>query len=428
MDTVNKKKVKPPQASLAQSALEQNYQILFAHASDAILISDPESGNVIEANHQAEVFTGLSLSDLKKLSVADLVSPEEKEDPLEFFKAAMKERRVKVGNFRVLHKDGSSRAAEFSACLIELGDCRVIQSIIRDVTEREAAELERTRLLEKIQASYEELRRTEAQLVHSEKMASLGHLVAGVAHELNNPIGFLNSHLEHISGFIGVLKEMLQFYDNLLENDPEKHYLVQIKKEEVELPFILEKMEKLVDSCRCGALRTKEIVENLRTFSRMDEAAIKEADIHENLDTTLSLLRNQFRDRIAVHRDYGEIPILECNIGQLNQVFMNLILNACQAIPDRGDIWIKTRVEDEALTVSIRDSGVGIPQDQFSRIFDPFFTTKETGKGTGLGLSIAFGVVKEHGGSIDVESQVGEGSTFTVKLPIKRQLVWETDF
>lgn len=408
--------------------LEHNHRIYFDQASDAILISDPATGRIIEGNRRAALLTGYSLGELKRQSTSNLIDPKGRDRFHHFLRTVSAGKKAQVGSFPSLRKDGSKGSVEISACLIRDGDHRVVQAIVRDVTKRQAAELEKTQLLEQIQASYRELRRNEAQRVHSEKMASLEQLVAGVAHELNNPIGFLNSHLEHLLGFIGDLRKMLHYYDDLLGDAPEKQQLAEERKKEVELPFILESMEKLLKSCRLGALRIKEIVENLRTFSRMDEAAMKEADIHENLEITLSLLANEIRDRIVVHREYGDIPLLECNIGQLNQVFMNLILNACQAIPDRGDLWIKTRVEDEVLTVSIRDNGVGIPKGQLPRIFDPFFTTKDPGQGTGLGLTIAFGVIKEHGGNIVVRSQIGKGSTFTVRIPIKRQLVWETDF
>lgn len=410
------------------SSRHQDYQTLFHDAGEALFISHPGTDRILEGNRRAELMTGCSSNELKRMSIVDVVDPDERVRLKGMLKTLIKEKGVKVEIFSSRRKDGSKGAVEISACLIERGDYRVVKSAIRDVTDRRVAELEKTRMLGEVQTAYEELRRREAQLVHSEKMASLGQLVAGVAHELNNPVGILNSHLEHFLDFLGVVRQMFQYYDQLLELDTTKQQLAERKKKEVELPFILDTMEKLVHGCRCGALRTKEIVDNLRTFSRMDEAAFKEADIHENLEITLALLGNQIQDRISIHRDYGDIPLLECNIGQLNQVFMNLILNACQAIPTRGDIWIRTRVIDEALTVSIRDNGPGIPQSQLSRIFDPFFTTKEPGQGTGLGLAIAFGVVQEHKGRIDVQSQVGKGSTFTVKIPIKRQLVWETNF
>lgn len=415
-------------ASSAQNHSEEKYRALFDNASDAIFLSDPQTGRILEANRQAGLLIGMTLAEMRQLLAHDLVTSHEGGGFIEFAKDLVPGGKSATSDFTIRRKDGKTRTTEVSASIIEYGGHKVVQSMVRDVTERRAAESEKISLLEKIKKSYEELRRTETQLVHSEKMASLGQLVAGVAHELNNPIGFLASNLEHLHGFLEKLKEMIQFYDLLLQDDVEKRAASLLKKEALELEFSLQTMERLVNSCRGGALRTMEIVENLRTFSRTEEASVKEADIHENLEVTLSLLGNQIRDRIVVHRNYGDVPRMECNIGQLNQVFMNLLSNACQAISGKGDIWIGTRVEEETLLVAIRDNGDGIPSEQIPRIFDPFFTTKDPGKGTGLGLSIAFGVVRSHGGSIDVESSLGKGSTFTVKIPIRRQLVWETDF
>ena len=416
------------EARCAWSSLEERYKALFDNASDAIIISDPRTGQVLDANLQAELLTGLSGREIRQKTAADVLVPQEHSEIKDFLSKLAQGGKASVHDFTIRHRDGQIRVAEFSASLIKHGGCRVVQSIVRDVTARRAVEADKSRLLEKVKESYKELRRTETQLVHSEKMASLGQLVAGVAHELNNPIGYLVSNLDHLPGFVEKLKEMIRFYDSLLQGDTEKRMASLEKKEALELGFSLQTLEKLVNSCRNGALRAKEIVENLRAFSRMDEATLKEADIHENLQVTLSLMGNQIRDRIVVHRDYGEVPRIECNIGQLNQVFMNLISNACQAIPGNGDVWIKTRVKDETLLIGIRDNGTGIPPQHLSRIFDPFFTTKAPGKGTGLGLSIAFGIVKAHGGRIDVESKAGKGSTFTVRIPIRRQLVWETEF
>ena len=158
---------------------------------------------------------------------------------------------------------------------------------------------------------------------------------------------------------------------------------------------------------------------DLRTFSRLDETELKEADIHEGIETTLNLLAHRYKRRITVHRDYGDIPKIKCYPGQLNQVFMNVLANAGQAIEDEGDVWITTRQEDDSVLISIRDNGRGIPKESLSKIFDPFFTTKKVGEGTGLGLSISYGIVKRHKGEIWAESEEGLGATFFIKLPIE---------
>ncbi len=257
-----------------------------------------------------------------------------------------------------------------------------------------------------LKQTLEELRAAEAQLVHSEKMAGLGKLVAGVAHELNNPIGFIYANMDHFRRYVGELKTV--FDGGSLPAEPAER-----------AGRAFEVLGRLIESCSNGADRIKKIVQGLRTFSRLDEAERKAVDIHEGIDSTLALLEHHLKDRIQVRQDYGYIPQVECYAGQLNQVFMNLLTNAADAIEGEGGIWITTAVEDGVVRVSIRDSGAGIDPENLKQIFGPFFTTKDVGKGTGLGLSISYGIVEKHGGKIEVESKVGEGTTFTVVLPVR---------
>ncbi len=260
-----------------------------------------------------------------------------------------------------------------------------------------------------LKETLEILRAKEAQLVHSEKMAALGKLVAGVAHELNNPIGFIYANMDHFRRFVGELRAVCD--DASLT--PEA--AARANK-------AFDTLGRLVESCANGADRIKRIVLGLRTFSRLDEAELKTVDLREGIESTLALLEHHMKDRVEAHRDYGDLPPVECFAGQLNQVFMNLLSNAVDAIEGKGDIWITTRQDGEAVRVSVRDSGKGIAREHLPRIFDPFFTTKDVGKGTGLGLSISYGIVEKHGGRIEVASEVGKGSTFTVVLPVKAQV------
>jgi signal transduction histidine kinase len=254
----------------------------------------------------------------------------------------------------------------------------------------------------------DELQRKELQLVQSEKMASLGQLVAGVAHELNNPISI-------VYGFLGQLSRRLEILRERLERG------VPFNGEET-----FEELEDMLSRSKEGALRTKNIVTDLRTFSRLDEAEFKEVDLHAGLESTLHLLDHRLGDRITVHRDYGDLPPVACYAGQVNQVFMNILANAIDAVEKKGgggDIYVRTFVvqDEEAeprVGVSIRDTGAGIEPAKLQRIFDPFFTTKDVGEGTGLGLSISHGIVTKHGGTIRAESEPGEGSVLTVELPI----------
>ncbi len=259
---------------------------------------------------------------------------------------------------------------------------------------------ERTAQLEEanreLAQAYGELKRAETRLVHSEKMASLGRLVAGVAHEINNPVSF-------ISTSVAPLTRRLQ--QAAARVPPHRR-------------GALREAEELAGIMARGAARTAAIVKDLRSFSRLGEATRKAVDLHEGLEVTLRLLEPRWRERIAVHRDYGSLPLVECDPGQLNQVFMNLLANACDAIAGTGHIWITTRADGDTVSVAIRDDGAGIPPDVLGRVFDPFFTTKDVGGGTGLGLAVSHAVVAAHGGRIEVESGPSAGSTFRVTLPI----------
>lgn len=265
-----------------------------------------------------------------------------------------------------------------------------------------------------------QLERLQAQIVHSEKMASLGQLAAGIAHELNNPVGFVYGNLDILSQNIAGLIKLLDFYDktDLPETAAAGAALI---KEEIDYEFLLEDLNSIINDCRDGAERIKDIVQNLRTFSRLDEAEFKKTDIHEGIDSTIRLLSRYFStDNIRLVREYGEIPPIDTFSGQLNQVWMNLLVNAAQAISEKGgEVRITTHTDEKSVFISISDTGCGIAPEHLNRIFDPFFTTKRVGEGTGLGLSISFGIVQRHGGTISVDTQAGEGTTFTVVLPIE---------
>ena len=243
-----------------------------------------------------------------------------------------------------------------------------------------------------------ELRETQNQLMQSEKMSSLGQLVSGVAHELNNPIGFVHANLQLLDEFIDKL--MAAEHDG---RDTEK---------------VRESITKLLTRSREGTERVKEIVQDLRTFSRMDQAEIQVADLNEEIDRTLALMEPRLKNTIEVERHYGDLPEVRCYPGQLNQVFLNLLMNACDALENGGTITITTQPSDLGARLEFSDDGMGIPLDVQTRIFDPFFTTKEVGKGTGLGLSLSHGIIERHGGRFLVYSQPGQGATFVIDLPL----------
>ncbi len=277
--------------------------------------------------------------------------------------------------------------------------------------------------LEELHRANQEIKNAQTQLVQSAKMVSLGQIVAGVAHELNNPIAFIYSNMHHLSDYVDKIREIVKIYRDLKANLSEKDQLaINTLEKSIDLDFILKDMEDLTKSCVDGANRTKEIVLGLRTFSRMDESSFRPSDLHEGLRTTVRLLVTEFKDRVVIHEEFGELPLVECNLSQMNQVFMNLLSNGAQAISGRGDIWIRTKSLGEMVEIQIEDSGAGIPKDSVEKIFDPFFTTKKVGQGTGLGLSIAYGLVQKHNGSISVTSEVGKGTKFTLRLPKKQNV------
>ncbi|OFV89811.1 MAG: hypothetical protein A3J75_03565 [Acidobacteria bacterium RBG_16_68_9] len=275
-------------------------------------------------------------------------------------------------------------------------------------------------------SAYERLRVAEVQLVQSERLRALGQFVAGIAHELNNPIGFVAANVEYLRRHLLPIQHMLAAYTAAPIPPPDRDRLAEARRA-LRIDELLGDLPSLLGDCEEGARRTKQILDGLRAFARSDRCEVWErVDIHAALDRTLTLLRHRLGPRVTVDRCYGSLPLVDCLAGQLDQVFLNLLTNAADAVGDAGRIMIQTRFAREPdpelplgphVVVAICDSGNGIPSDVISHIFDPFFTTKPIGKGTGLGLSVSYGIVSRHGGTIGVESVPGAGSTFTVCLP-----------
>lgn len=266
-----------------------------------------------------------------------------------------------------------------------------------------------------------ELERLQAQLVHNEKMASLGQLAAGIAHELNNPAGFIFSNMALLQEYVAQLELLSRSQQT--STPLSQHGDASNIQSTPNFDSILQDLGSIAADSYSGALRIRDVVQNLRLFSRLDEAEYKQVDLHEGIDSTVRLLSKYYTSNlITLKRDYGTLPPVHCYAGQLNQVWMNLLINAAQAIGDTpGEVRIKTRCEGETVTASVSDTGRGIQPEDLKRIFDPFFTTKPVGDGTGLGLSITHGIVDRHGGTIKVESFPGKGATFTVAIPINAQ-------
>jgi two-component system NtrC family sensor kinase len=268
-----------------------------------------------------------------------------------------------------------------------------------------------------------ELERLQTEILHGEKMASLGRMAAGVAHELNNPAGFISSNIEQLKQYVERLESCLSDYDKLALPPEVARRMSEIKKAN-DYDNIVADLGSILSDCYMGAERIRDVVRNLRLFSSLDENAVKRVDLIEGIESTVRLLSEYYRSgTITLIRDYGEIPAVDCYAAQLNQVWMNLLANAAQAIgAEPGAVTIATRCSGETVTVSIKDSGPGMTPEQQKKIFDPFFTTKSVGEGTGLGLSISHGIIDRHGGKIEVESAPGMGTTFTVHLSVNAHL------
>lgn len=279
------------------------------------------------------------------------------------------------------------------------------------------ARIDLRKKLNELEKTNSELVEAQTKLVHSAKMTSLGQLVAGVAHELNNPIGFIYSNMTH-------LKEYTDQLFSLIDSIGPDSEQLNKQKNEIDYDFIKTDLPKLIRSCQDGAQRTRDIVLGLRNFSRLEEAQLKEIDLHESINTTLEILQAEIKNRIQIHKQFEPIPRVLCYASQINQVIMNILSNAIQAIQGQGQIWITTiplkpgKDKSGRVQISIQDSGSGMDSKTLEKIFEPFFTTKGVGQGTGLGLSISYGIIQNHGGEIQVRSQKGVGTEFVIIIPI----------
>ena len=277
---------------------------------------------------------------------------------------------------------------------------------------------------QELRALNESLRSAQDQLLQSERLASIGQLAAGVAHEINNPIGYVFSNFGTLEAYLERLFEMLQAYEDAelaLAGSSVATRLATLRAR-VELDFLKEDIPMLMRESKEGLSRVRKIVQDLKEFSRVDtQQEWAWASLHQGIDSTLNIVANEIKYRADVRREYGELPDIECLPSELNQVFLNLLVNAAQAIgPGRGLIVVRSGDAGDEVWVEVEDDGSGIAPEHLARVFDPFFTTKPVGRGTGLGLSLSYGIVQKHHGRIDVRSEPGRGSCFRVTLPVRR--------
>ena len=410
--------------------------------NDALLVTDLQ-GRVLLANRAAANLLQTKVQDVLQRPVQEFLQRVEGSwgDNQSLFAA---DQGSWLGEMLWVAEDGSKIPVDVSCAPLtdSLGDVKRFILVAKDISIRKQTEEqlkgllvgsqqlterleEKNELLEtnrsELEAAYAELKNSQSIIFHQEKMASLGQLAAGVAHEVNNPIGFVNSNLgslnNYLDKFSGYMKAQQEVIDQL-GDEASQAELAQLRRK-LKLDYVLEDSRDLIQESLEGTDRVRRIVQGLKSFARMDDSEMVVANINEQLENTINIVWNEIKYKAVLHRQYGSLPTTRCYPQRLNQVFMNLLVNAAQAIEKQGEIRVKTWCkEGTTICVAITDSGCGIPPENQSRIFEPFFTTKEVGVGTGLGMSIAYEIIQQHKGHVKLESVVGQGTTFTIELPV----------
>jgi PAS domain S-box-containing protein len=326
--------------------------------------------------------------------------------------------------YRVRAADGHYFWVEDHTHIVRDADGKLLayEGVVRDIDERKRYELELAANLIQQKELNSQIEQAHSQLLQSEKMASIGQLAAGVAHELNNPIGYVSSNLGTLDNYLHDLFAIIEAYAKAEQSSglhSAQFDQVHTMMHDKDYDFMRTDIYQLMAESRDGLMRVTKIVKDLKDFSRAGEAAMQWADLHQGLDSTLNIVHNELKYKCTVTKHYGNLPLIWCEPSHLNQVFMNLLVNAGHAISENGEITIRTGQQGDQVFVAITDNGCGIPTENLKRIFDPFFTTKPVGKGTGLGLSLSYSIVQKHSGRIEVFSEPGQGATFTVWLPIE---------
>lgn len=400
-------------AGVALQESNEKFRALI-EASPLPIIALDLKGNVTMWNQAAERVFGWREQEVLGLPIP-IIPTEMNVEFQETFQAALQGKIVSNMETRRQKRDGSLIDVSIFSASVHDSKGTVVSGIalFTDITERKQTE--------------QQLEDQRRALHQNEKLASIGQLAAGVAHELNNPISFVKSNMGTLLEYVGEISGILQECQGAMvcwESGEREKCCLFIKQalhlaKQSDLENLIPDLRKIVDESLEGAERVAQIVQDLKNFARADEAELKYADINQGIESTLNIVWNELKYKATVIKELGELPEIECYPMQLNQVFMNLLVNAAQAIPEKGEIRIKTFVRDEEVVVEISDTGVGITPEHLTHLFKPFFTTKPVGKGTGLGLSIAYGIVKDHGGSIEVESEPGKGSLFRVRFPME---------
>lgn len=389
------------------SRAKKEWEQTFDCVSDLMLLVD-EAGEIRRFNRAVCDLTGKSYRELYKSHISDIFGSW----PLQ----TGEQLHTVNGRLYIVNSYPLDIAARGSDLVVTAHDYTTLHKLNQQLEE---GNQQLTRKGKELAAAYSELKSTQEMVLRQEKMATIGQLAAGVAHEINNPMGFILSNLKTLQKYVPRLVSFLKKQEELLAAAPElAEQLANFRRHE-RIDAVFQDIDPLIEESIQGADRVKKIISDLKGVSRYDQEKLEEVDLNHLLDDTIQFVRNEIKYKAQLSRDYAELPPLVCYPRQLGQVFTNLLVNAAQAITERdGEIVVRTRSEGEKVCVSVSDNGCGISEEVRKKIFDPFFTTKEPGKGTGLGLSISYQIVKNHEGEFQVESQQGVGTTFTVCLPL----------
>ena len=387
---------------------ELRYREAFAAAGDAIFMVRPD-GTILDANASAATLSGVPRKNLLGANVADLSSVQGRGATAEFLGRAVESATGVVEDQTIVTSDGRSKVISVSAVAVDFGGNMAVNLICRDVTESRAAAVKAVEYARELEESNQlkdaQLSRSQAQLIQSERLAMLGGMLTGMAHEIRTPLGAINGNNDVLEAVCDQVREQ---FKQLVAEHPELASQCETA---------CECLDDTIRTNRMASERLLAIVKSARSFARSDESGTRGVNLNEGFDDSLVLATHELKNRIEVVREFGELPRIECYPSQINQVFLNLIVNAVQAIEGKGSIRVRTWVQEDTVRVAVSDDGVGMTPEVRDRIFGPGFTTKETGQGAGLGLSICYTIIQNHGGRIEVETAPGEGSTFTVILP-----------
>ncbi len=401
---------------------EEFSQAIFNAAQTGLVVINIKLKQIMDVNATTTMILGYEKDELVGALTSDFYPPD-----IDAIRTALfRDGFVRSVETTLKHKDGHEIPIILSITIINKIEEPIAALSFLDITERKEAEKALLESHKNLEQANQELKTSKDQMVQSEKLASIGQLAAGVAHEINNPVGFVSSNLTTIANYADTMNSLLKLYGALEQVDPadteqREALLKDIRriKEDEDLEFILGDLENVLNESMEGVHRVSEIVQNLKSFAREDSTERGLHNINDGIEAMIKMVWNELKYNCEVVRNYGEIPLIQCHPGQINQVIMNILVNASHAMPKGGGtITVGTMVTGDEMEISIADTGMGIPKEVRNRIFDPFFTTKDVGKGTGLGLAISHGIIMDHGGHIQVDSEVGKGTTFRIYLPL----------